>query len=229
MKETFGQRLARLRKQKGLTQDEIADKIGISPQAVSKWENDISSPDITIILSLSDILDVSTDELLGKDIIDPEVVDNKSSGSANLNNEGVSINAEDGSVNLHIDGQEKQKTRSKFLTIIQAMEGGMFLLALVAYIIMGLFWKYEGQNIGWIMGWLVFFIPVIIVSLIDAIMTRKIHHFAYPVLVTFTYLLLGFLGHFLGFNGWGVYWFLFITIPAFYAIVSPIDHYLGKK
>ena len=212
MKETFGQRLARLRKQKGLTQDEIADKIGISPQAVSKWENDISSPDITIILSLSDILDVSTDELLGKDVIDPEVVDSKSSNAASLNDEGVSINAEDGSVNLHINGQEKQKTRSKFLNIIQAMEGGLFLLALVAYIIMGLFWKYEDQNIGWAMGWLVFFIPVIIISLIDAIVTRKIHHFAYPVLVTFTYLLLGFLGHYLGFNGWGVYWFLFITI-----------------
>ena len=64
MKETFGQRLARLRREKGLTQEEIAEKIGISPQAVSKWENDVSSPDISIIISLSEILDVTTDELL---------------------------------------------------------------------------------------------------------------------------------------------------------------------
>ena len=141
--------------------------------------------------------------------------------------EGIKINSEDGEVNLNINGLEKQKTRSGFLTLLQAMEGGMFLLALVAYIIMGIFWT--DRNMGWAMGWLVFFIPIIIVSLIDAIITRKIHHFAYPILVTFVYLLLGFLGNYLDFNGWGVYWFLFITIPAFYAIVSPIDHYLGKK
>ena len=55
MNETFGQRLARLRKEKGFTQEDIADKINISPQAVSKWENDISSPDIQTLIKLSDI------------------------------------------------------------------------------------------------------------------------------------------------------------------------------
>ena len=40
MKETFGQRFARLRKNLGLKQDEIAEKVNISAQAVSKWEND---------------------------------------------------------------------------------------------------------------------------------------------------------------------------------------------
>ena len=222
MKETFGQRLTRLRKAKGFTQEEIADKIGISPQAVSKWENDVSSPDISIIVSLSDILEVSTDELLGRsESINPEVVNDSP-----VNPEGVTIN-EDGEVNLNIEGQEKQNGSHKFLRIIQAMEGGLFLLALTAYIIMGVLWT-EGAW-GWRLGWLVFFIPIILVSLIDAIMTKKIHHFAYPIAVTFTYLLLGFLGDMLGFAGWTVYWFLFITIPAFYAIVSPIDHYLGKK
>jgi len=231
MKETFGQRLARLRKEKGLTQEEIADKIGISPQAVSKWENDVSSPDISIIISLSDILGVTTDELLGKEVINPEVVDENEKKEVkegiHITEDGVTINAEDGSVNLNLNGLEKQKTRSKFLTLIQALEGGLFLLALVAYIVMGIFWT--DQTMGWKMGWLVFFLPIIIISLIDAIVTRKIHHFAYPIAVTFTYLLLGFLGGYLGFNGWGVYWFLFITIPAFYAIVSPIDHYFGNK
>lgn len=42
MKETFGQRFVRLRKEKGFTQEDIASKINISAQAVSKWENDIS-------------------------------------------------------------------------------------------------------------------------------------------------------------------------------------------
>ena len=63
MKETFGQRFARLRKSKGYTQEQIADKVNISYQAVSKWENDISSPDISILGELANILGVTIDEL----------------------------------------------------------------------------------------------------------------------------------------------------------------------
>ena len=65
-KETFGQRFQRLRKQKGLTQEQIAEKVNISPQAVSKWENDLTAPDINILLELSEILGVTVDILLGK-------------------------------------------------------------------------------------------------------------------------------------------------------------------
>lgn len=66
MNETFGERFAKLRKEKGLTQEDIADRVNISAQAVSKWENDISLPDITTLPLLSEILGVSIDELLGK-------------------------------------------------------------------------------------------------------------------------------------------------------------------
>jgi len=225
MKETFGQRLARLRKEKNISKEEIAEKLGISLAAIEKWEDDSASPDISIILSLSDILGVTTDELLGKEVLNPEFVDPK--GKEEFRQTKTIEISDDGEVNLHIKSQEKQKTHSKLLTIIQSLYGSMFLLSLVAYILMGVF--ITDRNIGWVMGWLVFFIPGIIGSLVSAIVTRKIHRFAYPILVTFVYLLLGFLGHYFNFNGWGVYWFLFITIPAFYAIVSPIDHYLGKK
>ena len=68
MNETFGQRFTRLRRQRGLTQEELGEKIGISGQAVSKWENDASMPDVGILVQLSEILDVSLDELLGKDV-----------------------------------------------------------------------------------------------------------------------------------------------------------------
>lgn len=67
MKETFGQRFTRLRKEKNLTQEYIANKFNISAQAVSKWENDISLPDITILADLAEIFDITTDELLGKE------------------------------------------------------------------------------------------------------------------------------------------------------------------
>ena len=67
MKETFGQRFSRLRKNLGLKQDEIAEKVNISAQAVSKWENDLSAPDISTLPLLADILNVSLDELLGRE------------------------------------------------------------------------------------------------------------------------------------------------------------------
>lgn len=68
MNETFGQRFQRLRKSAGLTQEEVATKLNITAQAVSKWENDVSAPDISVLVELSDILGVTLNELLGKQV-----------------------------------------------------------------------------------------------------------------------------------------------------------------
>lgn len=67
MNETFGQRFQRLRKNAGLTQEDIATKLNITSQAVSKWENDISAPDISVLLELSEMLNVSVEQILGKE------------------------------------------------------------------------------------------------------------------------------------------------------------------
>ena len=64
MTETVGQRIARLRKAKGLSQEKLAEKTGVSSQAVSKWENDQSCPDISLLPQLSKLLGVTVDELL---------------------------------------------------------------------------------------------------------------------------------------------------------------------
>lgn len=61
---SLGARIAQLRKQQGLTQDELAEVMQVSPQAVSKWENDLSCPDIQLLPKLADFLHVSIDELL---------------------------------------------------------------------------------------------------------------------------------------------------------------------
>ena len=65
-KETMGKRIADLRKQKGMTQEQLAQQLGVTAQAVSKWENDLSCPDISILPQLAEVLGVTTDELLGK-------------------------------------------------------------------------------------------------------------------------------------------------------------------
>lgn len=59
--------IKRLRKEKNLTQEALADLLGVSFQAVSKWENNIGYPDITLLPALSSILDVSLDSLMGVD------------------------------------------------------------------------------------------------------------------------------------------------------------------
>ena len=65
MEQTMGKRIAAGRKSLGLTQDQIAEKLGVTAQAVSKWENDQSCPDITMIPRLAELFGISTDELLG--------------------------------------------------------------------------------------------------------------------------------------------------------------------
>lgn len=64
MKETIGNRIQKFRKEKGLTQEELAAKLGLSSQAVSKWENDASCPDIGLLPRICQLLEVTADELL---------------------------------------------------------------------------------------------------------------------------------------------------------------------
>ena len=64
MDMTIGKRIAALRKEKGLTQEELAQHMGVSGQAVSKWENDQTCPDISALPRLARLLGVTVDELL---------------------------------------------------------------------------------------------------------------------------------------------------------------------
>lgn len=61
---TLGERLAKLRKEKGLSQEEVADKINVTRQTVSKWELDQSLPDFDRIMPLCKLYNISSDELL---------------------------------------------------------------------------------------------------------------------------------------------------------------------
>ena len=66
--ESFGRRIARLRLMKGMTQERLANLANVSAQAVSKWENDLSYPDIMLLPVLADVFGVSVDELLGRTV-----------------------------------------------------------------------------------------------------------------------------------------------------------------
>ena len=64
MKKTLGTMIAELRKQQGMTQLDLAEKMGVTDKAVSKWERDLSCPDINSIPNLAEVLGISVEELM---------------------------------------------------------------------------------------------------------------------------------------------------------------------
>ena len=75
--ETLGERFAAARKIKGLTQDDLAKYLDVTPQAISKWENNLSCPDILLLPKISEILGISIEELLtgsaNKETVKPKI------------------------------------------------------------------------------------------------------------------------------------------------------------
>jgi tellurite methyltransferase len=65
LKDMLAKNINRYRKEKGLTQESLAQKLGITYQAVSKWENAQTMPDIALLPDISKVLEVSVDKLLG--------------------------------------------------------------------------------------------------------------------------------------------------------------------
>ena len=60
---SIGERIVQLRSQKNMSQGQLAQSLGVSRQAISKWENDLSSPDTIHLIKLSDILDTEVEYL----------------------------------------------------------------------------------------------------------------------------------------------------------------------
>ena len=63
-KQTFGAMVAALRKEKGMPQLELAEQMGVTDKAVSKWERDLSLPDVSALPRLAEIFEISVDELM---------------------------------------------------------------------------------------------------------------------------------------------------------------------
>ena len=78
MNETIGTVIRRLRKEKNFTQEELAEQLGVTAQAVSKWENGTGMPDISQVVPLATVFGVSTDVLFGRaGVSDKEDIDER--------------------------------------------------------------------------------------------------------------------------------------------------------
>ena len=119
MEQTLGARIAKNRKQLGLTQEALAERLGVTAQAVSKWENDQSCPDITTLPKLADIFGVSTDTLLGhsaQSVYEAEVVEDSAASADN----------QKGSWEFHWDSGRKS---SIFFAVFVILTGGLTIFA----------------------------------------------------------------------------------------------------
>ena len=123
--KSIGETIASLRKQKGMTQSELAEKMNVTDKAVSKWERDLSCPDINTISKLADVLDVSVEELLKTKKQDYS--NNKIKDLINLILKAVAIAMGIGVVVLNI--LEKIETKSSIIMLgIGVFCIGLYLL-----------------------------------------------------------------------------------------------------
>lgn len=222
-------RLVDLRKKNGYSQEQLAEKLGLSRQAVSKWERAEASPDTDNLICLAKLYNISLDELLNSDeTIDEIAKETKEKQKENItiNGNEVHVTSKDGTT-VHIktkdeeddDEEEKEIKPTKKNELISAILNGVCVLgSLIAYFILSF------RTLGFAKYWPIIIIAISLPTIYDAIYKKKFCAFAYPLFVAGVYCLLG---TFL--NLWHPYWFVFLTIPLFYIIFSPIDKLIRKQ
>jgi len=209
-------RLQKLRKENGYSQEELADKLGISRQAVSKWERAESSPDTDNLIVLARLYNMSLDDLLYDNETSEEIRQRSKDSIEVTDDEGQSIRFSDGKVEfINPDGSKAMIDKRRIrLSII---DGIITTITLVVYFL----WSFLAD--AWYVSWVVWVLMPAAMSFFEAIVYKMTSKFLYPVLVTAIYCYLG-----MEFELWHPYWFLFITIPLFYAIANPIDKFMLK-
>ena len=245
-------RLVKLRKKYGYSQEELADKLGLSRQAVSKWERAEASPDTDNLICLAKLYGVSLDELLATDedidtIVKEQVKDDnkeeakeepkeeKKDDRVVINDEGVFLHGKDGgSVSITDEGVKcvdkngkvKNVTQDKGIIIINCIEGFLFTLAIVAYILLG-------SLLGlWTSACCVIFVPDILCSIARAIRKKNAQHFnmAFMACFAFFFVCMVLPAVIPGFPVlWHIMWVVFLAIPAYHSLVGGINKAIGKK
>lgn len=234
MDEKIGRRLALYRIKKGYSQEELAYKLNISRQLVSKWETGESSPSTDNLITLSKLYEVSLDDLINKD---PDEVKKgeKKQNYVSIGKEGVHVVDDENEVHIdmngiHVNGDEyiKGETMKKennfeyfkgsrtFNIVRASIVGALSMITLIAYILLGCILK-DGE--GWRIYWTLFFLIPIVDSLFACFMHKKITDFSIVFLALFIFLFIGMLT-----NIWHPTWIAFLAIPLFYIAFGPVDN-----
>ena len=199
-------RLVNLRKANNLSQEALAETLGISRQAVSKWERAEASPDTDNLILLARIYGVSLDELLKTD--DEIPMPEKPVTEIAIKEEPDDY-VDAGFQGVHVMDQKYSKEWFPHLRHFP-----MWAVISILYILIGVMWN------AWHPGWLLFLFVPIWHSLIVAIERKDPNCFAYPVFAALVFLCLGFFGF-----CWHPGWVVFLTVPLYYSLIA---WYRGK-
>ena len=224
----LGEKLSLLRKQNGFSQEELAEAIGVSRQAVSKWERAESAPDTDNLIELARLYGVSLDDLVNGNELPSKTpairsAEGEESDNRHWEDDGLTVDIKDNEITVkNEDGEEKvydktewKRKRSREKRCNATITGVFSLLAVIAYLILGFCLK-NGK--GWSCGWILFLLIPVVSSGIEAFYYKRVAAFAYPVLVTAIYCALGMIR-----GLWHPTWVIFITIPIYYIAAERID------
>jgi transcriptional regulator with XRE-family HTH domain len=238
-------RLVNLRKNNGLSQEALAEKLGISRQAVSKWERAEASPDTDNLILLAKIYKISLDELLSTEE-QPPLASKSTSNDASTEpqNEkedahkfsGIHLKCNEGDIyigrkSIHsIDSDNQEKVHIKDACYI-TVDGQDYTFKEarkkwghkhhhasqfpIALITIFIYISIGVLYNIWHPTWLVFLLIPFSSGIASAIRHKDWKLLPYPTLVTAIYLSLGFLYH-----AWHPAWVLFLTIPLYYSLTS---------
>lgn len=210
-------RLYELRKKHGYSQEELADKLGISRQSVSKWERAEASPDTDNLICLAKLYNVSIDDILRSDeTIEDIVKETKERTDAKkieveTEDDRTIIIDKDGVINLGPSDVRRRKVYKFFNSQI------VDLLVICFYLIAGFSGKQLGFGIwSWHPTWIIFLLLPIYHEIVKSIYKRKLcTDFAINCLAAFAYLFIGF-----RYGIWHPSWVVFFVIPIYYALRS---------
>ena len=225
-------RLIKLRKKHGYSQEELADKLGLSRQAVSKWERAEASPDTDNLICLAKLYGVSLDELLSVDEDIETIV--KEQVKEEPHKEGIHLYDDDGS---HVeisndsvkcfdkDGKEikKDKKVDKRIVVVESIEGGLTILAVIGYILLGVLLNM------WFNAWVIFFVPDIIISIARAIVKKNANKVNVAFISCFIFFFVCMVAPGLSSGLWHPMWTIFLLIPLYHGVVGSINKALGKE
>lgn len=219
-------KLQKLRKENHYSQEQLANELGISRQAVSKWERAEASPDTDNLICLAKLYGVTLDELLSCDKTIEEIKEDnllKEEENKNYKNEvDIPIQFLSNKV-IFTDTYTKEVKEFKLKkkhhnSLYDALISISTLLIIMVYFLLG------GLKNMWHPGWIVFILIPVIVTFIEAIRQRRFSIFAFPVLCTVIYLILGFYK-----SLWHPSWIIFLSIPIYYILASSIDNLIHKN
>lgn len=192
-------RLAELRRAHGYSQEDLADRLGLSRQAISKWERAEASPDTDNLIALSELYGITLDSLLGRE--EPTENGSEKAAPTPVNPfQSEDFDPEnplpEGSYYEHQAEEKRRRFARKFPYPVAVT---------FAYLLLGCFFNL------WHPGWILFLtIPLYYLPAKDR---RPLKLLSNPVMVTIIYLLLG-----IECNLWHPGWLIFFLVPLLNAV-----------